>query len=70
MNISKESLQAHNMRKEDPCFNDNYNKYKKLGTLKERSLLQKLSMEKYGIFIQYGKLTKAYVEKYTEYKIA
>ena len=70
MNISTTALRAHNNEKEDPCFNEEYNKTHKLGTMEERITLKSIVQERDGICSNgRDKLTKAYIHKYTEHRV-
>lgn len=46
MVISQEAFQAYNTCKPDPSFNNNYNKKHGLGSIKERTILLIMAIEK------------------------
>jgi|APGre2960657505_1045072.scaffolds.fasta_scaffold36672_1 hypothetical protein len=48
MSDFKLSLKAHNAKKEDAVFNENYNKVNSLGTYQGRALVRKIAQDKNG----------------------
>ena len=70
MNISKESLTAHNADLEMPTtYNDTWNKAMKLGDRDERFALRQFETAQFGIIGGHNHITKAMLEKHSEHKV-
>lgn len=62
--ITSEALRAHNKGREFSTFNENYNKAYKLGSHRERLLLEHICHDKHGFMNCWGKITPKDIQNY------